>query len=94
MAQYINATDIKTKKCKFINSNFSNSYFNNSILIRIELEGNDFREAWFNGVELKNIDFSSCNIDGIKVDIEDIEGVKVNMAQAIELIRLLKVQIL
>ena len=51
-------------------------------------------ERWFNGVELKNIDFSSCNIDGIKVDIEDIEGVKVNMAQAIELIRLLKVQIL
>lgn len=38
---------------------------------------------------LKGIDFSTCNIDGIVVDREDLKGVIVNQFQAVELSKLL-----
>jgi len=38
---------------------------------------------------LNNIDFSSCEIQGIGVNIKDLKGLKVNDIQALELSKIL-----
>ena len=38
---------------------------------------------------LRGIDVSTCNIDGIVVDKEDLKGIIVNQFQAVELSKLL-----
>lgn len=42
---------------------------------------------------LRGVDFSTCDIEGINVGVKEIQGMKVSTAQAVELIRLLGVEI-
>ena len=43
--------------------------------------------------KLSGIDFSTCNIEGIKRDEKGIKGIMVNQFQAIDLARLLGIEI-
>ena len=43
--------------------------------------------------KLKDIDLSSCNIEDIKVDINNLKGCSVNLEQALELSLLMGINI-
>ncbi|MEZ3514105.1 MAG: pentapeptide repeat-containing protein [Lachnospiraceae bacterium] len=90
---YMNATGAIIKKCTFTKSDFKNAFFNNCDLKKNILEQCNLKKAWFNGVMLRGVDFSTCDIEGINVGVKEIQGMKVSTAQAVELIRLLGVEI-
>lgn len=66
-----------------------NSSISEAKLKNIKLEDNDFLNSQFFKTNLSNIDFTTCNIEGIIVDIKDVKGMIVNEIQAISLAKLL-----
>ena len=55
----------------------------------IKLIDSNLYKAQMFKTTLKNIDFRTCNIEGITVDKDDLKGMIVNDFQAIELSKLL-----
>ena len=49
----------------------------------------NFQKSQFFKTKLNKIDFTTCNISGITVDINDLKGMIVNEYQALELSNLL-----
>lgn len=63
--------------------------------LKCRLPDNDFEGADFFKTKLKGIDLSDCMISGLMVSdtYAELAGVKVNIYQAAELAKLLKIQI-
>ena len=59
----------------------------------LEIENTNLCESVFSGTSLKDIDFTTSNIYGIEVRIQDIAGGIFSMEQAIELSKLMKIVI-
>lgn len=65
--------------CNFQDADIKHSGFENSSLIRAQMSG----------AKLKGIDFTTCEIDGVGIRLEDLKGMIVSPVQAMELSRLM-----
>ena len=66
------------------NSSISETKFKNVKFIENNLTNSQLFKT-----KLKEVDFTSCNIEGITVGLEDVKGMIVNDMQALELSKLL-----
>ena len=74
-------------------NDFSNSIFTESKIKNISLYNSTFNETEFIRTNLKDVDFSTCNIERIVFDIDSLKGIKINALQASDIISLFGVQI-
>lgn len=77
------------KQVSIYNSKAQSSSFQEVKWEKIKLEETDFTLAQFFRTTLNHIDFSSCNIEGIVVRLEDLKGVTTTQYQAIQFAKLL-----
>lgn len=92
--KYINIIDTKTKELSIIESDFTESSFFNTELSKPNLNNTNFAKTEIMETKLFGIDFSTCDITLIKLDEKSLKGIKVNQFQAIELARLLGIEII
>ena len=83
----------KTKELTIEESDFSESSFYNVELPKCILEDTSFKESEFMHINLNGINFSTCDITGIKIEERSLKGIKVNQFQALELATLLGIDI-
>jgi uncharacterized protein YjbI with pentapeptide repeats len=57
-------------------------------LARVSFTGCDMTQVRLSGTKLKDVDLSTCSIDGLGVSLEDLPGVIVSPAQAVDLAKL------
>ncbi len=60
---------------------------------KLAIEESSFINAYCNKTSFEKVDLTSCDIDGINVDIEDVRGAIVTTMQALHLTKLLNLQI-
>jgi uncharacterized protein YjbI with pentapeptide repeats len=92
-SKYINIIDTKTKELTIKDSDFTESSFYNVELNKTIIENNKFKECEFMHMDLHGINFSTCDITGIRIEERCLKGIKVNQFQAIELAELLGIEI-
>ncbi len=90
---YANFSNSNLKKTKIEGTNLSNSNMSETKLKNIILNENNLRQAQLFKTNLNKIDFRTCDIEGITVDIGDLKGMIVNEFQAINLAKLLGIVI-
>ncbi len=88
-----NFTDCRIDYCLFNNCYMQNSFFNNVKFKEIIFKSSDLCFSEFAHTSLKNINLSDSKISGIKVNINDLQGLIVNEFQALELSSLLGIKI-
>lgn len=93
LGKYMNLSFSKFKTVYIKESQFQNSVFQQATFEKIEFEETNLEESNFHQSSLKNIDFTTCNIDSIEVGIKEIEGCTLNTMQALDLTRLMKIKI-
>lgn len=93
LCKYINIVDTKTKELIIKENDFTESSFFNVEFIKVTLDKNNFKLSEFLETKLSGINFSTCNIEGIKLDSKGIKGIQVNQFQAIDLASLLGIEI-
>lgn len=93
MCNLINIAGLKIQNTKIINSNFKESRIMSCGLKNMVIEDVNLSRSDIINTKLKDIDLSSNNIDGIKVDLNNIKGAIINFQQSIDLIELLGVKI-
>jgi len=81
---YSNCKQVAFLRCQLISSDFKNSLFT-----KVKFQDSNLLQAQMNFTNLKGIDFTSCDIEGIGVNINDINGAIVNPMQAVSLSTLL-----
>lgn len=97
---------IHESNCKYINLDYAifkeveikNANLEYCSIKESKIKGSEFDNCILRGsqlfkTKLDKIDFSSCDIEGIIVTIEDLKGIIVNEFQAIELAKLLGITI-
>lgn len=62
-------------------------------LNKVIFENSNLINTFFNKTPLRNIDFTTCQIAGISLEINDIKGAVVNAMQGLELTKLLELDI-
>ena len=67
--------------------------FQNSKFLNVRLRENIMKQIQLSGVELRDIDFSTCDIEGIGARIEDLSGAIIANTQAIVFAGLLGLKI-
>ena len=74
---------------KMENADFTDAGFSKSRFANLEINQVCFRKASFFKTSLKNVDFSTCNIEEITISdtMEELRGIKVNMIQAVDLVK-------
>jgi uncharacterized protein YjbI with pentapeptide repeats len=72
--------------------NATNGYFHEMKTKNIYFENTDLTSAQFYNTKLKDIDLTSCIINGLGANIEDVKGLIINEMQIIELAYLLGVE--
>ncbi len=82
-SKYANYRFAQLKKSIFEMTNFESSDFQNAVLNEVQLLKSNFRESQFSGSCLNNIDFRTCDIDGMGFRIEDVKGVIMSAYQAV-----------
>nr|WP_306819753.1 pentapeptide repeat-containing protein [Clostridioides mangenotii] len=55
------------------------------------VENSNLTSSVFSGTKLKNVDFTSSNIEGMDVLLKDVEGAIFTPLQALEISRLLRI---
>ena len=65
------------------------SDFQDSTLTKMEFVDTDLSQSQLNFTKLKGIEFTTCNIETLGVNIQDVNGVIVNSIQALSLSTLL-----
>jgi len=86
---YINFSDSKIRHFEIKNSVAKEGRFVRVIFEEILFDEVDFDGCEFLNTKLKDIDFSSCNLQNIGVSSNDVRGVIVNEEQALMLVNLL-----
>lgn len=90
---YSNFNDSKMKNVKCKDCKIEEASFRNMKMKNIELDACSFQKTEFLHTSLKDIDFSTSNIAGIKVGMQDIIGMQVNVTGALALTPLLQIEI-
>lgn len=86
---YSNFDSTSFKETSFTNSSINFVNFDNSMLKKFAITNSSCTKASFLRTNLNGVDLSSDDISGIVVDIPSLEGLKVNINQAVELSKLL-----
>ncbi|WP_455538659.1 pentapeptide repeat-containing protein [Terrisporobacter sp.] len=79
----------KLNKISFDDSSFISSVFMEVKNKYIKFDGCNFKKTVFSKTYLENIDLSNCEIDGIEIGIPELYKAKVNVSQALELVKLM-----
>lgn len=90
---YVNFSEANFKDVKMENSNLQNSSINEVTWKNIIFLECDLNRAELVRTKLQGIDFSTCEFNGITVNIPDLKGIIVNEFQALELSKLLGLKI-
>ena len=93
IGRYSNFSFSKLNGVNIINSDFNEVIFQEVSHKKLSLEKSSFINAYFNKTSLNKVDLTTCEIDGINVNIEDISGAIVTSMQALHLTKLLNLQI-
>lgn len=95
-AEYLNLSEGKLRHLSLVDSLLRGAAFDRCQLTETEFLGCNLTEAEFHRTPLKGIDLSTCDITGIRVGsvpAGELRGAVVNSLQALELARLLGIQI-
>lgn len=79
------------KEVKFNECDLGLSDFQNAIFSKVGFYYSNISECQMSGTKLKDIDLTSCDIEGISVRIEDLKGAIVSPIQAVSLSKLMGV---
>ena len=82
--------------CELSNCEFKEAFFSEMTLKKVKFKKVDFSGADFFKTQLKGIDLSSCEIQGIMVSdtYKELQGLKIGPVQAMDIARLVGVKIL
>ena len=91
-----NFTGSSWEGCSVRECGFRESFFSEVRFRKVRFEKSDLSKTDFFRTSLKDIDFSDSVIEGITVSEEhrELQGMKVNMFQAAELVKLLGVKVI
>ena len=90
---YINFSSSKYKALKLENCHLSDSSFNDSDLSKTEFIKCNLSKCEFIQTPLKIVDLSSCDISGILLNLNHLNGAIISESQAIDIAQLLGVKI-
>ncbi len=76
-----------------ISGDFSEAVFQEVQNDKLELDSVNLNYSIFSGTSLKNVDFTSSNIEGMEVNIKDLKGGVFTVPQALELTKLMEITI-
>ena len=90
-----NFTETKLEQCSITGCDMTESFFASCKLKKLQLDRNQCMGTEFFKTKLKDVDFTTCILEGIKVSTEngELKGAKVNLFQAAELARMLGIVI-
>jgi uncharacterized protein YjbI with pentapeptide repeats len=91
--RYSNFSMSKIKEFILEENDLANSYFQECEMKNTYISKSDFINTQFFRTKLNKIDFSDSNIEGIVVAMEDVKGMIVSEFQALELSKLLGINI-
>ena len=89
MGGYATFSFSKIKNVNFIESNLKEAVFQEVKLDKVVFEECDLTNGYFNKTFLGKQDLTSCDIEGIDVEIENIYGTTVTAMQGLDLTRLM-----
>ena len=93
VCKYINLVDLKTKELTIKDSDLTESSLFNIELNKTIFDNVNFTKSEIEEMSLKGIDLSTCKINNIKISPKALKGVIIDQFQALDLIRLLEVEI-
>lgn len=93
IGRYSNFSFSKVNGMNILNSDFEEATFQEVKHKKLSVEESSFINAYCNKTSFEKVDLTSCDIDGINVDIEDVRGAIVTTMQALHLTKLLNLQI-
>ena len=91
--RYANLFRTTLKKVVFKNIKMPNGAMGEMKLKDVEFSDCDFTESEFFRTSLDGIDLTTCNISGIHIGIQDLQGLIVSQSQAVDLSRLMGLKI-
>ena len=89
MSKYSNFSFSKFNSVNIINCNFEEAVFQQVKLDKTTFNDTNLINTFFNKTILNKIDFTTCEIEGISVEISDIRGAIVTPIQGLDLTRLI-----
>lgn len=93
-ALYLNMVSCNIKDISFENSNLEKANLTDNKIKNMLINESNFSEAEIQKTSLKDVDFSNSTIDGIMTDLDSLVGIKVNSIQALDLIKLLGIEVI
>ena len=72
---------------------FQEASFFESCLKKVDFQNNHFENSDFFKISHQQLNLSSCFIDGLTIDIESLKNLIVNSYQALQLVKVLGIQI-
>ena len=90
---YANMSNTTFNNLKLKDTTLINSYMQDSILKNVKFDNIDFTEAQIFNTRLKDIDLSTCIIQGLSTTLVDIKGAIMNELQIMDLAYLLNIKI-
>ena len=93
LGKYSNFSYSKIVSVNFIECNMIESIFQEVKLDKVTFDNCNFTNGFFNKTFLGKMDLTTCDITGIDVDISNIYGTTVTTMQALDLSRLLGLNI-
>lgn len=92
---YNNFSNTLWEKSSIENCNMKCAFFHKVTFKKIELDNVNFQKADFFQTFLKEIDFSTCDIEAIMVSdtYKELEGMKINAQQAVDIAKILEIEI-
>ncbi|MDE6473476.1 MAG: pentapeptide repeat-containing protein [Clostridia bacterium] len=90
-AEYINLAQANIKTMTITKSNFEHMMFCETKIKNLQVDQVDFCHAEIVGTVLRDVDFSTCIFEGIRIDTKSLQGIIINKFQAYNLVKLLGV---
>ena len=90
---YANMSNTTFNNLKLKDTTLINSYMQDSILKNVKFDNIDFTKAQIFNTRLKDIDLSTCIIQGLSTTLVDIKGAIINELQIMDLAYLLNIKI-
>ncbi len=86
-----NFTETKLEQCSMTGCDLTESFFANCKLKKLQFDQNQCIGTEFFKTKLKDVDFTTCILEGMRVSTEngELKGAKVNLFQAAELAKML-----
>lgn len=91
--KYISFNKALLKNIEFINCNLEEATFMETAIKDIIFNDCNLKSSDFYKTSLCNIDLSTSNIEGIRTDINNLRGAKINFEQAIAVLNMLGIHV-